>query len=100
MNLPCGHATEHALAQLVGPYLPGRCKVCWLYLNDALYRGLFDRLATPPATPSARSLPCIHLGGIVGEAGCGCAPGTCFACALHHKTTLVRCRTCPDYQAD
>jgi hypothetical protein len=35
-----------------GPYQPGECRVCWLFLNDPRYRELFTFGVQPKNRPA------------------------------------------------
>jgi hypothetical protein len=77
------------------PYSLDQCRVCWLYEHDSRFRALWGDAG--PAT--RRSLPCVHLGGVIDRLGCACAAKWLRACALYGHCTLEACKTCPDYEA-
>jgi hypothetical protein len=90
---------------------PEICRVCWLYVNDAGYRALYDGM------PRIERLGnCIYLGNPILPPGqrtdaigtvCLCQGKWLHACELHGNCTIsearadvICCQGCPEFEPD
>ena len=86
----------------------GKCVRCRLIAKGPQYAAFFRQphvptpLPPPPAQPTRRPLPCLHLGKLISRAGCACPRLDVRECTAGHGRVVQarECESCQDYDAD